>query len=89
MTEIFHNPTTHKEEILLHMIENGSVSIMDFPYMSGFRTRISELVNEDKLTIDTEAKTGRNKFGNRYTYIVHRLNDRSKAIEVYNNLKSN
>jgi hypothetical protein len=36
-------PKNTKAEILLTAIENGSVSIMDFPYLSGFRTRISEI----------------------------------------------
>lgn len=40
------NPTTNKAEILYTLITNGSVSIKDFPYLSGFRTRISELVND-------------------------------------------
>ena len=36
-------PKTTEQEILLHLIENDNVSIFDFPYLSGFRTRISNL----------------------------------------------
>ena len=40
-------PQTTEQEILLHLIENGSVSIFDFPYLSGFRTRISNVNGGD------------------------------------------
>lgn len=49
-------PKTTEQEILLHLIENGKVSIFDFPYLSGFRTRISNLkakfvpIESSKLT---------------------------------------
>jgi hypothetical protein len=77
-------PKSHREEVLMHLIENGSVSCMDFPYMSGFRTRVSNLVNDDGLKIKTEFKQGVNKFGNSYNYAVHSLIDKIQAIEIYN-----
>lgn len=33
-------PKTNKAEILYTLIESGEVSIMDFPYLSSFRTRV-------------------------------------------------
>ena len=34
-------PRTNIQEVLFEMISSGEVSIMDFPYLSGFRTRVS------------------------------------------------
>lgn len=80
-------PKTNKQEVLYTLIEKGSVSIMDYPYLSSFRTRISELRNDIKLQSENVLKF--NKFGNHYTYVKHKLsvNDRQKAIELYNQLK--
>ena len=36
-------PKTATQEVLLSLILQGSVSIFDFAWMSGFRTRISNL----------------------------------------------
>ena len=76
-------PKTNTEEILLTLINTGSVSIMEFPWLSGFRTRISELNRLIKLT--TERKTKTNKFGNTFTYVIHRLPNEEigKAKELY------
>lgn len=80
------NPTTNKAEILYTLIEKGSVSIKDFPYLSGFRTRVSELVNDDDIKMIHISTTGVNKFGNSYTYKEHILPERYRdlAIEKYN-----
>lgn len=79
-------PKTNKQEVLYTLIEKGSVSIMDYPYLSSFRTRISELRNDIKLQSENVLKF--NKSGNHYTYVKHKLsvNDRQKAIELYNQL---
>ena len=79
-------PKTNKAEILHTLIQKGSVSIKDFPYLSGFRTRISELVNDDDIQMLHVSSTGVNKFGNSYTYKEHVLPERYKeaAIEKYN-----
>jgi hypothetical protein len=80
------NPKTNKAEILYTLIKKGSVSIKDFPYLSGFRTRISELVNEYDIKMIHISSTGVNKFGNSYTYKEHILPKiyRDFAIEKYN-----
>ena len=79
-------PRTHKQEILLHLITHGFVSIFNFPYMSGFRTRVSELTREDRLDIQVTQHSGKNKFGNTYNFHIHRLQDRNQAIELYKQL---
>lgn len=79
-------PKTNKQEVLYTLIEKGSVSIMDYSYLSGFRTRISEIGKELRLQKERVLKT--NRFGNTYSYVKHKLsvNDRHKAIELYNQL---
>jgi len=81
-------PKTNTQEILLQLILNGSVSIFDFSYLSGFRTRISELVLTHELKLDKEMKSGQNKFGNTYTYALHKLPEEQKefAINLYSKL---
>lgn len=83
------NPKTVLQEVLLTLIVNGEVSLIDFPYLSGFRTRISELKNRYGIVTETYRKKGRNKFGNSYTLVVHKLNKehREKAWEVYEELQ--
>ena len=83
----YREPNTQLDEVLLHMIKYTTVSCMDFPYMSGFRTRVSNLVLKDGLKIRTEFKKGINKFGNSYNYAVHSLVDIDQAIEIYNSKK--
>lgn len=79
------SPKTNKAEILYTLIKNGSVSIKDFPYLSGFRTRISELANDDDIQMLHISSTGINKFGNSYTYKEHLLPAelRDSAIKKY------
>lgn len=88
--EGFKKPNTHTQEILLTLIFNGEVSIFDFSYLSGFRTRVSELILTHKLELEKETKTNQNKFGNTYSYAVHTLPENKKefAIELYNKLHS-
>ena len=81
-------PNNSKAEVLHTMIINGEVSIFDYPYMSGFRTRISELRLEYDFEFTSKKKSGINKHGNSYLYSVHILNDneKEKAIKVYNQI---
>lgn len=77
------HPTTNFQEILFTLIENGCCSIMDFPYLSGFRTRISEI--KEQLFLAKTYVTKVNKFGNHYSYAVHTLEpiEKQKAIKLY------
>jgi hypothetical protein len=78
-------PKTSKAEILFTLIDKGEVSIMDFPYLSSFRTRVSDLKIKDNLPLIREMRKGVNKFNNTYTYAVHRLNPfyTRQAVELY------
>ena len=94
MNDLFNGlpqPKTATQEVLLSLILQGSVSIFDFAWMSGFRTRISNLKLVYNLNIDTEKLKKINKFGNHYTYCKHNLPDGEKqnAIDLYLEIWSN
>ena len=78
-------PRTTEQEILLHSLENGSVSIFDFPYLSGFRTRISNL-KAKFVPIESSKLTSINKYGRTYSFAMHRLMDKQKAIDSHEKL---
>ena len=81
-------PINNQTEILFTLIRNRKVSIMDFPYLSGFRTRVSELKTDHDLNLKTDRIQSINKFGNSYTYVQHSLpkEERQKAVDLYNKL---
>lgn len=82
------NPKNNTQEVLLTLINFGKVSIFDFPYLSGFRTRISELNLKYNINLEAVSKTQKNRFGNTFTYVEHRLpiSEKNKAIQLYNSL---
>jgi len=82
-------PINQRQEILLTLIEKGKVSIEDYYWMCGFRTRISEL--SKVLNFDNKTETKVNKHGNTYSYVVHSLSIKEicKAIKLYKNGKNN
>jgi hypothetical protein len=82
------NPKTNTQEILLTLIQKGKVSIMDFGYLCGFRTRISEIKNELNIGLETVHKSSKNRFGNNFTYSEHILpkSEIKNAIKLYNKL---
>lgn len=80
------NPKTNIQEILYTLIEQGEVSIFDYSYLSGFRTRISDLRLKYGLKLKTVKHQKQNKFGNTYTYCVHKLLDKEQAIKLYKDL---
>ncbi len=81
-------PQTNTQEVLYTLIENGKVSIFDYPYLSGFRTRISELKNKYGLKIETKKMQNINRFGNNYTFSMHYLVDKQQAVSLYEQINS-
>ena len=79
-------PTNNNQEILYHLIKYGAVDIFDFPYLSGFRTRVSNLKLNYGVEMFEMNKYHTNKFGRKITYVRHYLSDKEKAIEIYNNM---
>ena len=76
-------PKTTKQEVLLTLIQKGEVSLMNFPTLAGFRTRISQLVLDNGLAIETKMLLAKNKYGRTIRYGLHSITDRDKAIEIY------
>ncbi len=83
-------PKTSEQEVLLTLITQGHVSIFDFSYLSGFRTRVSELQSQHGLNLDRVTDTRCNKFGNSYSYAIHKLPESEKdtAIALYYKLNA-
>lgn len=81
-------PTNNRSEVLYTLIEFGRTSLKDFPYLAGFRTRISELCLDYNLKLIHKSETGVNRFGNHYTYKLHLLpqEEKQNAIDVYNQI---
>jgi hypothetical protein len=69
---------TDKIEILNTAIANGEVSIKDFYWLSGFRTRISEL-NRDYGLFNKRIAIDKNRYNRPFNYTVHVLTDKDMA----------
>lgn len=83
-------PKNSTQEVLLHLILFKSASIVDFSTLSGFRTRISNIILNHGLFLEREFIHGFNKFGNATKYAKHTLpeNQKQKAIEIYYKLNN-
>lgn len=83
-------PKNNRQEVLLTLIKNGKVSIEDYPYLSGFRTRVSELVLYYGLILNTKPVKSTNKFGRTITFAEHHLEEVNieKAIAIYNTINN-
>ena len=79
------NPKSWKQEVLLKVIQKGEVSMMDFPYLAGFRTRVSELSDEGVQFVNTKVER-KSKYGNQAYYVVHKCTNRNFAIQLYKRL---
>ena len=77
-------PETTIQEVLYEMIARGSVSIVQFHYLSGFRTRFSNLKIKYGLPFDNIIKIDKNKWGREYDYTVHVL--KNENIELAKNI---
>ena len=84
-------PRTNTQEVLMTLLQKGNVSIFDYPYMSGFRTRVSDLILKYGLELEKIKNKRCNKFGNTYMYVIHKLSieNKQKAIEIYRKISSN
>lgn len=84
-------PKSNTQEVLFVLIQQGEVSILDFPYLSGFRTRVSELQNAHNLKLSKKMVLKKNKFGNAFLYAKHILNENNKrkAVDLYKKLINN
>lgn len=81
-------PTTHLTEVLYHLINHKKASVKEFYWMSGFRTRISDLNLKYGLILNVEHEETISKHGNKGSIAIHKLNieDIPKAKDIYNSL---
>ena len=81
-------PKTHLTEVLYELITKNEASIEEFYWMSGFRTRISDLKLKHGLNLDVSHVKTISKHGNSASYCKHSLpeNQREKAINIYKDL---
>jgi len=81
-------PKTHLTEVLYHLITHRKVSVESFYWMSGYRTRVSDLELKHGLVLKEEYKSFKSKYGNKSSITIHLLTDEyyQKAINVYNEL---
>jgi hypothetical protein len=82
-------PTNNCQEVLYKAIQTGRVSLMDFPYLSGFRTRVSNLKLIYGINFDSNERIKSvNKHGRKISYVIHKLPDEEveKAISVYKSI---
>mgnify|MGYP000418637128 CR=1 FL=1 len=79
------NPKSSTQEVLITLIKQKHVSIFDFKYLSGFRTRVSDLRLKYGLNLTTVMSERCNKFGNKYRYAIHKLpeSEVEKAVGIY------
>jgi hypothetical protein len=66
-------PKNTQAEVLFELIKKGSVSIKEFSWMEGFRTRVSELALNHSIPLLKTTETGINKHGNSFHYRRHSL----------------
>lgn len=77
-------PKSSTQEVLYHMIMNGSSSIISFRWLSGYRTRISNLRLIYELPITDKPEFGINKHGRKYRYVIHILEN--EHVELAKNI---
>lgn len=84
-------PETTIQEVLYEMISRGSASIVQFFWLCGFRSRVSDLKIKYKLPFDNVQKVGKNKWGREYDYTAHVLKNENieLAKSIYNEMQKN
>lgn len=84
-------PKNTQAEVLFVLIKKGSVSIKEFSWMEGFRTRVSELVLNHSIPLLKTTESGINKHGNTFHFRRHSLplDKVDFALSVYEKINKN
>ncbi len=84
-------PLTTKAEVLSALIINGSVTMKEFSWMEGFRTRVSEIIKKHSIPLLKTTEEGTNKHGNTIRYKKHSLppDKLELALSVYEKINKN
>jgi hypothetical protein len=77
-------PNSQLSEVLFVLITKGEASLKDFKF-GDFRKLICRLKKKG-IELDKHNRYGISKYGNPYTYGLHKLQNKEFAISVYNNL---
>lgn len=81
-------PVNYRARVLYALITKGNTSLKDFPFLAGFRTRISELKRKHNVQLIPKVVTDVDRYGSHYYYINHFLppEEQINAIQVYNEI---
>jgi len=84
-------PKNTQAEVLFELIKKGSVSMKEFSWMEGFRTRVSELNKKHLIPLLKTNEKGENKHGNPIWYRRHSLplDKVDFALSVYEKINKN
>lgn len=88
---ILATPVNTTAEVLFGLITKGSVSMKEFSWMEGFRTRVSELNRKHHIPLSKTTEKGENKHGNTIRYHRHSLpiEEIEFALTVYKKININ
>jgi hypothetical protein len=82
------SPPKNQKAFILHtLINKKHISEQDIP-MNGFRARISELINDHGVDIQSEMVSFKNTFGHsgKYKRRIISKKEKEKAIKIYNKI---
>lgn len=82
-------PNTDNQEVLFKAIQKGYVDCIMFGWMSGFRTRVSNL-RKMGVKFIPERITKKNRHGHNITFVRHKLKDqraKDHALGIYLEMK--
>lgn len=79
-------PLNWKAKVLYTLIKKGNTDLKDFPFLAGFRTRISEFRLQHNVKLISVDIPDLGFFGRRSDYKRHYLppEEVNNAIQVYN-----
>jgi len=78
-------PSTDLQDVLLHIVKHGEVSLINFPMLAGFRTRVSELRTKGVRFTEIPIH-GKNRHDNPKVYQLHICTNRAFAEALYKQL---
>ena len=78
-------PQTDLQDILLHIVTHGEVSLVNFPMLAGFRARISQLREKGVRFTDIPI-TSKNRHGHNKVIMLHKCQNRTFAESLYKEL---
>ena len=93
MTELFKDnlpePESSLQDVLFKLIKSGVASIKDFPHLSGFRSRISNLKVDYGLNLEIKQGFGTNRHGRKIIFAIHLLPDSEyfNAVKLYHKIR--